>query len=412
MKKGLSLFFFLLSALVSFAQFQDCSSAIIPVSREFFVPRPSAGFGKRLELKQSRKPDLRALQSENNSVWIAFSLNQKASLTFSICPQFSTDDYDFMLFDARSAYVCDSAEYLVNMKPLRSCISRNDSSLKSCTGLADNDSLKFIPIGLGPSFASAALLDSGKYVLVVAADKPPQGGFSFSYSLKTYSLMVPDTLSKHHDSSVSKTLPKTLCLTTKDSATSNFPNTSWSIHRLSVKTDTVVDSLRTLLVEWGENVMVTAMAAGYLPVTRLYSPPSIDASITDTLLLSKLLTDSLMVLSYVFFEGNSDKILPESDPALRDLLRFLASNADVKIQIQGHVNAPGINNGRGLKKLSEARAYAIKRYLLANGIRRNRVKTEGFGNEKMRYPNPQNAEESEFNRRVEIKILSLSETGS
>jgi outer membrane protein OmpA-like peptidoglycan-associated protein len=160
---------------------------------------------------------------------------------------------------------------------------------------------------------------------------------------------------------------------------------------------------------WREKTMITAMAVGFLPLTKLFSPQADSLSITDTFRLKRILPDSMMVLSYVFFEGNTDQILPESAPALQALLKFLNDNPTVKIEIQGHVNAPGRKNSRSLRKLSEARAYAIKKFLTFNDVRKNRIRTEGFGNERMLFPDPQTPTESEQNRRVEVKIISVGD---
>jgi len=179
------------------------------------------------------------------------------------------------------------------------------------------------------------------------------------------------------------------------------------IQTLSGSTDTLMDSLKTLVMPWQEKMLVTSLAPGFLPMSKLFvhSPDSL--SLTDTFRLKRILPDSIMVLSFVFFQGNTDQILPESSPAMHALLRFMNNNPGVKIEIQGHVNAPGQKNGRSLRKLSEARAYAIKKFLTFNGIKKNRVKTEGFGNEKMLFPDPQTPEQSEQNRRVEVKIISV-----
>lgn len=90
------------------------------------------------------------------------------------------------------------------------------------------------------------------------------------------------------------------------------------------------------------------------------------------------------------------------------LLLFLQKNPTVKIEIQGHANGPKRKNLKEFRKLSENRAEAIKKYLTFEGISKKRLAVEGFGNAMMLFPNPQTEEESELNRRVEIKIISVN----
>ena len=83
----------------------------------------------------------------------------------------------------------------------------------------------------------------------------------------------------------------------------------------------------------------------------------------------------------------------------------MAVNDEVKVQIQGHVNAPGLENTNKIQKLSEDRAKAVKKFLKNNGIDIERLSAVGFGNGDMIFKKPNNVTEEEANRRVEIKIV-------
>jgi outer membrane protein OmpA-like peptidoglycan-associated protein len=130
-------------------------------------------------------------------------------------------------------------------------------------------------------------------------------------------------------------------------------------------------------------------------------------SIVDTILLKKITPDAYLDIIPFYFEGNTDKLLPKSKPALSSLLLFLLKNPNVKIEIQGHANGPKRKNLKEFRKLSENRAEAIKKYLVFEGVNKKRLNVEGFGNAMMLFPDPQTEEESELNRRVEIKIISI-----
>lgn len=113
---------------------------------------------------------------------------------------------------------------------------------------------------------------------------------------------------------------------------------------------------------------------------------------------------SLQIDNIDFIIGTSN-YTPASEPKLRRLKEFLALNAGVTVEIQGHVNETGQGSFDG-KQVSEARAKRVKKYLIENGINKDRLTTVGFGNSKPIYPNPKLAAEEQANRRVEIKILN------
>jgi outer membrane protein OmpA-like peptidoglycan-associated protein len=150
-----------------------------------------------------------------------------------------------------------------------------------------------------------------------------------------------------------------------------------------------------------------AVASGFMIEKRNYSLTEDSLSIIDTIFLRKITVDAYLEIIPFYFEGNTNKLLPKSKPALLSLLLFLQKNPNVQIEIQGHANGPKRKNVREFRKLSENRAEAIKKYLTFEGISKKRLAIEGYGNAMMLFPDPQTEEESELNRRVEIKIISI-----
>lgn len=112
---------------------------------------------------------------------------------------------------------------------------------------------------------------------------------------------------------------------------------------------------------------------------------------------------SMQIDEIEFLPGTSD-FLQSAEPKLRRLRDFLALNAGVKIEIQGHVHSNGENTFEA-QKLSEARAKRVYNYLVENGIDKSRMTTIGFGNTMPIFPNAKFASEEQANRRVEIKVL-------
>tara|TARA_R110002072_G_scaffold282761_3_gene445990 strand:- start:67827 stop:68999 length:1173 start_codon:yes stop_codon:yes gene_type:complete len=104
------------------------------------------------------------------------------------------------------------------------------------------------------------------------------------------------------------------------------------------------------------------------------------------------------------FKAGTSIITDASTPKLRRLKDFLLLNSQISIEIQGHVFAIGDNSIMG-QKISEARAKRVRKYLIDNGIDRNRLKAKGYGNTKPIFEEPKFSYEEQANRRVEILVL-------
>lgn len=121
--------------------------------------------------------------------------------------------------------------------------------------------------------------------------------------------------------------------------------------------------------------------------------------------LERLEAGKKLLLEDIKFHQDSDDFLPIAYPALKRLLDFLAVNDDIRIDIQGHVNAPDIENNNKIQRLSEDRSKAVLKFLKNNGIDSERLQASGHGNTQMLFENPKTYEEEEANRRVEIVII-------
>lgn len=119
--------------------------------------------------------------------------------------------------------------------------------------------------------------------------------------------------------------------------------------------------------------------------------------------MQPLKKNQLIELESMKFESQTDVFLSEAIPKLKRLRDFMVTNPDVEIEIQGHVNLMG-KNTLGAKILSKKRAKSVRKFLANNGIDKNRIEVEGFGNSKMIYPKAETKEERQANRRVEIRI--------
>lgn len=110
-----------------------------------------------------------------------------------------------------------------------------------------------------------------------------------------------------------------------------------------------------------------------------------------------------MELYNIYFETDSFRILPQSEPELQTLVAFLKSNKDLRVQIQGHTDSSG--NPESNLELSKRRAYSVVGYLVDNQINLNRLEYEGYGDTRPIASN-ETAEGRRQNRRTTIKIIS------
>lgn len=144
-------------------------------------------------------------------------------------------------------------------------------------------------------------------------------------------------------------------------------------------------------------------AEGYLSrdIENTFIP--IGSDLKDTIWLKSIKEGMMAELEDVYFSAGLAAILEESYPKLKRLRDFLILNPDVSIEIHGHVNEDKDKDLFSMK-LSKKRAQKVVDYLIDGGVDAKRLKAIGFGNTKPIYKDPQNEEEKEANRRVEIKI--------
>lgn len=156
-------------------------------------------------------------------------------------------------------------------------------------------------------------------------------------------------------------------------------------------------------IEKSGKVQLKIDAEGYFFVDR-EEPVSANTETEIVVWIEPLGEGKSMQIDEIEFFPGSSEFLQSAEPKLRRLRDFLALNAGIKVEIQGHVHSNGENTFEA-QKLSEARAKRVYHYLVENGIDKNRLTTVGYGNTKPIFPNAKFASEEQSNRRVEIKVL-------
>ena len=90
------------------------------------------------------------------------------------------------------------------------------------------------------------------------------------------------------------------------------------------------------------------------------------------------------------------------DEILQGVLTVLRAHAEItKLRVEGHTDDRGTPAGN--KKLSAARAAAVVKWLVDHGVAKERLTSEGFGQDKPLEPNT-TEEARTKNRRVEFHV--------
>jgi len=114
---------------------------------------------------------------------------------------------------------------------------------------------------------------------------------------------------------------------------------------------------------------------------------------------NELMNEGRLVLHDILFDEGMYNIKPSSYATLKKLVKMLEEYPTTEITIAGHTNSKGTNESNQV--LSERRAEAVKNYLISKGVKRYRLSSKGYGEEKP--INTSNNEEAwSLNRRVEI----------
>ncbi len=116
-----------------------------------------------------------------------------------------------------------------------------------------------------------------------------------------------------------------------------------------------------------------------------------------------LTASSIEIKDKVQFEFGKAELLEVSSPLLNDVAAMLKDNPQIEsLQVEGHTDA--IGSAAANRKLSTARAEAVREFLIKQGVAKNRLVAKGFGPDKPIAGNDTDVGR-EQNRRVEFNIL-------
>jgi outer membrane protein OmpA-like peptidoglycan-associated protein len=130
---------------------------------------------------------------------------------------------------------------------------------------------------------------------------------------------------------------------------------------------------------------------------------SITGAATRTVELRKPSVGVSQILHNIYFDFNKATFKQESYDELGKLENMMKQNANIKVEIAGHTDSFGPDSYN--KKLSLARASAVRTFLTSKGIANARVTAAGYGDTRPLASNDDEEGGREINRRVEFKII-------
>ena len=171
---------------------------------------------------------------------------------------------------------------------------------------------------------------------------------------------------------------------------------------------TQVDGSFEKAVEENTVLGVNIFREGYFFDTQmLKAKPNNLAEITIP--LAPVAVGESVAIKNLYYVGNQAVLLKSSEPELPKVLKFMQLNPKIKIEIEGHINAP-FRTPEQLNQsewdLSTNRAKLVFDFLAKNNISRERMGFRGYGNKFMLYKKTRDEKKQAMNRRVEIKIIA------
>jgi len=131
-------------------------------------------------------------------------------------------------------------------------------------------------------------------------------------------------------------------------------------------------------VEKGTQYVMLGTCRGYLNYSNQFYSKDKDTSYVMDFILTSL---HLPVrIENIFFEFDRWTLMPESAPALEELVKLLNDNPHVTIEIGAHTDRKGSDEYNEV--LSSRRAQSVVDYLIGMGIEKDRLKAQGYGKSK------------------------------
>jgi len=128
------------------------------------------------------------------------------------------------------------------------------------------------------------------------------------------------------------------------------------------------------------------------------SPPQEKVVVTE---------EQIVTLEPIYFDFDKATIKPVSYPVLDQIVRVMTDRPAIEVRVEGHTDAKGTDTYN--RRLSQQRAEAVVKYLVAKGVARARLEAVGLGESRPIAPNENpdgsdNPQGRAKNRRTEFHI--------
>ncbi|RMG83732.1 MAG: OmpA family protein [Bacteroidetes bacterium] len=157
----------------------------------------------------------------------------------------------------------------------------------------------------------------------------------------------------------------------------------------------------SILIPKGQTYVVKYKGFGQDEEYTEIEIPNADALINFDFVI-KYELPKVYTLENVYFDSGKSTLRPESYKALNNLAEVMLHKKSMKIEIAGHTDSDGDDEAN--MKLSQARAEAVKSYLIKKGIEAERIVAKGYG-ETQPVASNDTEEGKQKNRRTEVRIL-------
>ena len=146
---------------------------------------------------------------------------------------------------------------------------------------------------------------------------------------------------------------------------------------LNTKTRSQKDGTYSLKVEKDADYAMMATCRSYLNYSNRFYALNKEADTTYVLDFMLTPLHRPVRIENIFFEFNKWTLMPESYPALDELVKLLRDNPHIVIEIGAHTDRIGTDDYNN--QLSEKRAEAVVEYLQQQGIEKGRLEAHGYG---------------------------------
>lgn len=369
----------------------DCKTAkkiIISKTTQFvFTKAPNGGGTSEINCNSANNGY--AFEKEHNTSWHQLIFKIEGNLCFTIKPFKKDDDYDFMLFKSEDTNTCKNSRKL---KPIRANISRDKEEIEGSTGLKATATKELIKEGVNDAFSKSLQVQKGDTFYLAVDNVYPNGeGFNLDIFFERAVILKGQLVDENNapikgELVITNAGGKEVAKTETDSVT--------GLYKLNV------------LLRERTNYYANYSSDGHFFFTKQFTVEDTIVSKAQTQVLATLKAGKKSSVGAINFFPDQDVYVKASEPALKNLLKLMRKEKDMKIKIVGHTNGCGPSAYKGGSKgLSNGRALAIKKYLEKNSIESNRISTEGKDCKEMLYSETGLPWQQEANRRVEIEIL-------